>query len=81
MELLDTIEMMKSADYKQRFVAEYKQLDIRICKLLNMISNYEAGTLDFTPSCPLDLLDAQLNAMKIYACTLRRRAEIEGIEL
>ena len=81
MDLKDTVEMMQSADYKERFKAEYKQLDIRICKLANMLSNYAAGTLDFTPSCPYELLDAQLNAMNIYAYALRRRAEIEGIEL
>lgn len=81
MELKDTVEMMNSADYKERFKAEYWQLDTRICKLANMISNYAAGTLDFTPSCPYDLLEMQLNAMKNYAYALRRRAEIEGVEL
>lgn len=81
MELRDTVELMNSADYKERFLAEYKQLDIRICKLANMVSNYAAGTLNFKPSCPLDLLEMQLDAMKVYAYALRRRAEIEGVEL
>ena len=80
-ELRETVEMMNSADYKERFKAEYYQLDARIYKLTGMVSNYEMGTLDFEPSCPLDLLLAQLDAMKIYAYTLRERAKIEGIEL
>lgn len=33
MELLDTIEMMKSDDYKERFKAEYYQLKIRLDRL------------------------------------------------
>ena len=81
MELRDTVDMMQSADYKERFKAEYYQLETRIYKLTGMVSSYETGTLDFTPSCPLDLLEMQLNAMKVYAYALRQRAEIEGIEL
>ena len=81
MKLRDTVEMMQSADYKERFKAEYYQLETRIYKLTGMVSSYEMGTLDFTPSCPLDLLEMQLNAMKVYAYALRQRAEIEGIEL
>ena len=33
MELNETIEMMTSNDYKERFKAEFYQLKIRICKL------------------------------------------------
>ena len=45
MELTDTIEMMKSADYKERFKAEYYQLKIRLEALCEM---YDAGTLGYT---------------------------------
>lgn len=81
MDLKDTIEMMQSDDYKERFRAEYRQLDIRIGKLANMLSAWTAGELKFRPSCSYDLLESQLNAMKVYAHFLRERAEIEGIEL
>ena len=40
MELNETIEMMTSNDYKERFKAEFYQLKIRICKLDNMVSKY-----------------------------------------
>lgn len=81
MELKDTIHMMQSADYKERFKAEVYQLDIRIGKLANMLSAWAVGELGFQPTCSYDLLEAQLNVMKTYAYLLRKRAQIEGIEL
>lgn len=81
MELKDTIPMMQSADYKERFKAELYQLEIRIGKLSNLLSKWAVGKLDFQPTCSYSMLEAQLNAMKIYAHLLRERAQIEGIEL
>ena len=81
MKLRDTGPMMESTDYKERFKAEVYQLDIRIGKLANMLSSWEAGTLGFQPTCSYDLLDAQLNAMKVYRYFLVERAAIEEIEL
>ena len=81
MELKDTIPMMESADYKERFKAEYYQLGIRIGKLSNMLSRWAAGELDFQPTCPYNLLEAQLNSMKLYYHFLAERAKLEGIEL
>ena len=81
MELERLIELMKSEDYKDRFRAEYYQLEDRIDKLSNMLEIYKAGTLDFTPSCSYELLNNQLKAMNEYLLYLTIRAEIEGIEL
>lgn len=81
MELKETIEMMNSADYKERFKAEYMQLKIRYEKLHKMCIKYEAGTLNFTPSCSLELLKEQKFHMGNYLRCLEVRAEIEGIEL
>ena len=81
MELKDTIEMMNSPDYKERFKAEYHQTKIRYEKLHRMCIKYEAGTLDFTPSCSLELLKEQKAAMGRYLGCLEVRAEIEGIKL
>lgn len=81
MELKDTIELMNSEDYKERFKAEYFQTRIRYEKLHAMTIKYEAETLDFTPSCPLNLLKEQENSMYDYLRTLEVRAEIEGIKL
>ena len=81
MELERLIELMKSEDYKDRFRAEFYQLEDRIDKLSNMLEIYKAGTLDFTPSCSYELLNSQLKAMSEYLLYLTIRAEIEGIEI
>lgn len=81
MELRDTIEMMNSSDYKERFKAEYYQTKIRYNKLHAMTIKYEAGTLNFTPTCPLELLLSQKRNMGMYLHDLEVRAELEGIEL
>nr|DAF38534.1 MAG TPA: hypothetical protein [Caudoviricetes sp.] len=80
-ELKDTIEGMTSADYKERFKAEYQQVKIRYDKLDAMTVKYEAGTLPFTPNCSLDLLKEQKKHMGNYVHCLKIRAEIEGITL
>lgn len=81
MELNDTIEMMNSPDYKERFKAEYRQIRIRYNKLFRMCVKYKAGTLNFVPSCSLELLMEQLRAMGNYIMILEARAEIEDIPL
>ena len=81
MDLERLIELMKSEDYKDRFRAEYYQLEDRIDKLENMLEKYKAGALNFTPSCSYELLSYQLQTMNAYKRVLEERAEIEGIEL
>lgn len=81
MELKDTINGMCSEDYKERFKAEYWQTKIRYQKLHNMIVKYEAGTLNFEPSCTLELFKSQARNMGQYIYILEVRAEIEHIEL
>ena len=73
--------MMESTDYKDRFRAEYLQLEIRVNGLRNMLKKYKNGTLTFKPSCSYDLLNGQLKAMELYATYLDERAEIEEIDL
>ena len=81
MELKDTIEMMNSEDYKERFKAEYYQTKIRYDKLDKLTVKYEAGTLNFTPNCSLEVLKEQKKYMGNYIRMLKIRAEIEGINL
>lgn len=81
MELLDTLELMASDDYIQRFKAEYYQTKIRLDKLYNTIIKAYANTLDFELKCNIDLLEAQADSMREYVKCLEIRAEIEGIEL
>ena len=81
MDLKETIVLMGSADYKDRFKAEYIQAKIRYDKLKAMTTKYEAGTLTFTPSCSLELLREQQSHMGQYLHCLEVRAEIEKIDL
>lgn len=81
MELKDTIELMNSEDYKERFQAEYLQTKIRYDKLHKMCIKYEAGTLEFKPSCSIELLKEQKACMGNYLRALEIRAEIEKIDL
>lgn len=81
MKLDKTVDMMLSDDYNERFKAEYHQLVNRKNKLQKMVRAYAKDELDFDPKCSLDLLTWQLKTMQEYEYILRRRAEIEGIEL
>lgn len=71
----------KMEDYKIRVVKEYVELKEKYEKLHKMIVKYDAGTLDFEPNCPIDLLREQKATMGKYLNILEIRAEIEGIDL
>ena len=81
MELKDTVEMMGSSDYKERFRAEYFQLKIRAEGLEKMLEKYKQDTLPFKPSCDYEILYTQYIFMKHYQYTLEDRAKIENIIL
>lgn len=81
MELKDTIELMNSSDHKDRFKAEYQQVKIRHEKLHKMLVKWDAGTLDFEPTCSKALLMEQERYMREYIRCLETRAEIEGVDL
>ncbi len=81
MELKDTIELMNSDDYKDRFKAEYYQTKIRYDKLHKILIKNSAGTFTTQLTCPIEILEDQEYYMKDYLKTLEIRAEIEHIEL
>ena len=56
MKLNETVEMMNSQDFKERFKAEYLQLKIRMEGLSNMLKKYKEGILNFKPKCSYELL-------------------------
>lgn len=81
MELKDTVKLMESTDYKDRFKAEYYQLVIRFKKLQAMLEKWDKGELNFTPTCPKAAYNFQIKAMGEYIASLEVRAAIEGVEL
>lgn len=79
--LKDTVDIMCSTDYKERFIAEYKQLEIRILGLERMLDNWDHNELNFKPTCPRNTYDLQLRAMKDYYAVLQMRAVMENIPI
>lgn len=81
MELRDTVELMTSDDYEERFRAECWQTCIRWRELYKLLYNWDKGKLDFEPPCSRELLERQYRAMNEYLVALKERALIEHIDL
>ena len=85
LELKDTIALMTSSDYKQRFIAEYWQTKIRYEKLKDFCNKIELANLDIMDEpkhdVPYDLLREQQEVMGEYLHLLELRAIIENIDL
>lgn len=85
MELKETIELMCSENYKERFIAEYRQVKIRYEKLKNFCNKIEVekmlGEEVTKHDCPLELLREQQKYMGLYLSILEKRALIENIVL
>ena len=81
MKLADTVEMMNSSDYKERFKAEYAQLVIRYYGLRNMLEKWDNGTLEFEPTCPRSTYNLQSKSMADYIAVLEARAVMENVDL
>ena len=79
--LMSTVDDMRSPDYKKRFLAQYRQLAIRVKELHRMLDKYTAGKLDFKPTCPPYLLYKQYVHMADYLDDLNMRAAYEGIDI
>lgn len=82
-DLSQTVELMDSEDYKERFIAEYCQLEIRTKRLERVLTAVKDKTAPdcFEPTCPIELLEAQYKTMDAYRGILVKRALIEEIEL
>ena len=85
MELKETINGMTSANYNERFIAEYQQTKIRYEKLKRFCDVIEASQIakieEPKHDCPLALLREQQSIMGQYLHILELRAFIENIVL
>ena len=90
MELKQTIDLMCSKDYKERFLAEYWQTKIRYEKLKHFNDVIEAACYtqgmersiaEPLHDCPQHLLREQQEVMGQYLHILEVRAVIEEINL
>lgn len=88
--LMDTLALMTSDDYKERFKAEYWQTKIRYEKLKKFNTKIEAARCTAysknmcempNHDCPDDMLREQQRVMGEYLHILEIRAVVEGIDL
>lgn len=88
--LKDTVGLMNSNDYKERFKAEYYQTKIRYEKLKTFVTRIQAAEAtkyqvnsvkEPVHDCPYELLRDQQRIMGEYLHILELRAVIENIEL
>lgn len=85
-ELNETVNLMGSADYKERFKAEYWQTKIRYEKLKTLcdkieLANHYGYTLEPKHDCLYEILRDQQSVMGQYLHILEMRAIIEEVEL
>lgn len=80
-----TVPLMLSEDYKERFVAEYRQTKIRYVKLKAYCDRIEMAMMHPRKvemprhDCDLELLRQQQHYMGCYLGALEKRAIVEGI--
>lgn len=72
---------IKEPEWQTRFRIEYSELKEQYTKLHKMLVKYDAGTLEFKPTCPIELLRKQKATMGEYLNILEIRAEIEKVTL
>ena len=77
--LADTMKLMVSDDYKERFIGEYVQLKIRTERLNLFIVDAKLGKAEHT--CPLRVLEDQLVVQERLLNILETRASMEDIDL
>lgn len=91
-ELKETMKLMTSADYRERFAAEYWQAKIRYEKLKAFNTKIEAAQLvdrseiesnlkEPIHDCPAEILKEQQHVLGEYLHILEIRAVIENIDL
>ena len=73
MELKDTIEMMNSENFQERFKAEYWQTKIRYDKLHEMVVKYDAWELDFEPKRSIELFKNLQRKIRLMIESVRTR--------
>lgn len=77
----DIAALTLSVDYKERFKGEYWFVKNKLDGLTALLEKWDAGKLDFTPTCPRSIYDVQTSAMREYCAILELRAVAEGVTL
>lgn len=72
------MELLQSDDWKDKRRGELLFVKYRCSKLKAYIDLYASGSLPYTPTTPLKLLEEQYDAMCKYHDILEERSLIEG---
>jgi len=80
MNLVETVNLMCSNNWEDRFVAEYAQLMIRLSKLDDVLNN-ASDTYSVIDDRIKSLMLKQRDAMESYKACLEKRADIVGVDL
>lgn len=80
-ELKETVKLMKSEDWKDRFIAEYLQTKIRYERLHELIVEREVGKCPFETPIPIESWKAQASYMGSYLYELEKQAALHEILL
>ena len=80
-DLKETIELMTSADHRDRFLAEYWQTKIRIGKLDAMLEKYDRGELDTNSALREKMLASEVKLREAYSELEKLRAQMEVVRL
>ena len=67
--------------WQERRKREYRETKDRYERLHWMVTKYEAGVLEYTPKCSIELLKQQKKHMGEYLHDLEVSAFVEGVEL
>lgn len=67
--------------WQERMKREYRETKDRYERLHWMVTKYEAGVLEYTPKCSIELLKQQKKHMGEYLHDLEVGAFVEGVEL
>lgn len=76
--LKDTVDGMLSANYEDRLVAEYDQVQYRLGKLYDVLKKYATLELDHELDCDVEVLRCQAEAMEMYLSCLAERLFCDG---
>ena len=70
-----------SENWKERFIGHYWATKIRRDGLNKMLILDKYGKLDYTPNCPIEILQDSLHALDLYLETLEKRAIVQDIDI
>lgn len=77
----DCNPMPEQTSYKDRLVSEYKELSDRVYRLRAKVDSINSGETELDLTCPVELLQRQLDVMCEYMDILKERVRLVGVDV